>query len=292
MATLRRIADFKPTLTNLAQTSHFQVLFSGLPGTLTGYLGSRGVDSRFINETAGLLCYSASLPGSSFATSDIVGNYMGIAEKMAHTRQFTQIDLEFYVDREYKTIKFLEHWMEFIASGSNAPQYSDGYYFRMQYPKSYKSDQTRILKFDRDYNAEIEYNFRGLFPYALGGININYSNSDILKASATFSFERYIAGQTSSLSSYQGLDNNLQRLQSTLIDPFSNILDPIGSRNTALATGRDELINRNLNLGTGRLDDSRPIGIRGANDLRGGLSGGLVNNGGTSGGNVIGTRVI
>ena len=28
-----------------------------------------------------------------------------------------------------------------------------------------------------------------------------------------------------------------------------------------LATGRDELINRNLNLGTGRLDDPRPVGL-------------------------------
>ncbi len=33
------------------------------------------------------------------------------------------------------------------------------------------------------------------------------------------------------------------------------------NRQNRLATGRDELINRNLNLGTGRLDDPRPVGV-------------------------------
>lgn len=296
LATLRRIADFKSTFTNLAQTSHFQVIFGGFSGGLRAHLLRRGVDERFLAETAGLLCYSASLPGSSFSTSDVVGNYMGVAEKFAHTRQFTQIDLEFYVDREYKTLKFLEHWMEYIASGSGVPEYSDGYYFRMQYPSYYKCSQTRILKFDRDYTAEIEYNFFGLFPMAMGGVSVNYGNSDILRASATFNFERYVAGSVSSLSFYQGIDNNKQILRSTFIDPFANIIDPAASRNQRLATGRDELINRNLNLGTGRLDDPRPVGVSGR--LSGALSGGL--NGGNgingqSGGNQVayeGTRRV
>lgn len=285
MATLRRIADFKYDLTNLAQTSHFQVLFGGFSGPLREHLLMRGVDPRFLAETAGLLCYSASLPGSSFATSDINGNFMGVSEKMAHTRQFIQIDLDFYVDREYKTIKFLEHWMEFIGSGSYVSPNSGGYYFRMQYPAYYKSSQTKILKFDRDYNAEIEYNFFGLFPFAMGGISVNYSNSDILKASASFYYERYVAGSVSSLSVYQGINNNLERLRSTFID---SRVDPIGSRNTRLATGRDEMINRNLNLGTGRLDDPRPVGIRGSGSLSGGLdSGGGINGQDTNGGNTI-----
>ena len=39
------------------------------------------MDSRFITETTGLLCNRAVLPGSSFATADVVGNYMGVAER-------------------------------------------------------------------------------------------------------------------------------------------------------------------------------------------------------------------
>ena len=114
----RRIADFKPTFTNLAQTSHYQVIFGGLPLGVRQHLNVRGVDYRFITETSGLLCNNAVLPGATLATSQIVGNFMGVTENMAHTKVFTKINLEFYVDSEYKSLKFLEHWIEFIANAS------------------------------------------------------------------------------------------------------------------------------------------------------------------------------
>lgn len=204
----RKISEFKPLFTNLAQTSHYQVVFGGLSGPLRSYLRSRGIDSRFIGESVGLLCNSAFLPGSSFATADIVGNYTGVAEKMAHTRTFTQIDLEFYVDRSYNTIKFLEHWMEFISSGSREQPYQDGYYFRMRYPDEYKCSASRIIKFDRDYRNYIEYTFYGLFPLTLNSTAISYESSGILKASASFNYERYVCGRTYSFDIARRADNN------------------------------------------------------------------------------------
>jgi len=204
----RRITDFKPLFTNLAQTSHYQVIFGGLSGALRSHLRRRGVDARFIGESVGLLCNSASLPGSSFATADIVGNITGVAEKMAHTRTFTQIDLEFYVDSNYKTLKFLEHWMEFIASGSNEQPYKEGYHFRMRYPEEYKCNATRIIKFDRDYSRYIEYTFYGLFPLSLSSLAVSYDSSGILKASSSFNYERYVCGQTRSLDVGLARDNN------------------------------------------------------------------------------------
>lgn len=204
----RRISDFKPIFTNLAQTSHYQVIFGGLSTPLRSQLLIRGIDSRFIGETVGLLCDSAVLPGSSFATADIVGNYTGVAEKFAHTRTFTQIDLSFYVDNQYRTLKFFEHWMEFMSSGSNASPVMDGYHYRMQYPSEYKTNTTKIIKFDRDYNAELEYTFYGLFPLTLNSTSVTYGNSEILKATASFSFERYICGRTSSLDIFKGFDLN------------------------------------------------------------------------------------
>lgn len=204
----RRISEFKPLFGRLAQTSHYQVIFGGLSGPLNSYLLRRGIDSRFINESVGLLCNSASLPGSSFATSDIVGNYTGVAEKMAHTRTFVQLDLEFYVDHSYRTLKFLEHWMEFIASGSGEQPYVEGYYFRMRYPEQYKCNATRIIKFDRDYSRYIEYTFYGLFPLALNSTVISYESSGILKASASFNYERYVCGRTYSIDIARREDNN------------------------------------------------------------------------------------
>ncbi len=178
---------------------------------LRQHLRVRGLNSRFVSETAGLLCNSALLPGSRLATADIVGNRMGVSEKMAHSRIFTQIQLEFYVDNEYKTLKFLEHWMEFIANGSTSRlnrQSSKDYYVRMEYPDTYKCDETKIIKFDRDYNEELEYKFIGLFPIDLTSTPVRYEQSEVLKATVTFSFDRYLMGKYDSFSVARGREGN------------------------------------------------------------------------------------
>ena len=142
---------------------------------------------------------------------------MGATEYFAHTRQYTPITLEFYVDKNYNALKFMESWMEFIASGSHNPidsrlpsvkQNSDAYLFRMQYPEYYKSNETKITKFDRDYNREIEYTFRGLFPSAIASLGVSYSASNILTMAVTFQYDRYIAGKSSSLSNLLRNNNN------------------------------------------------------------------------------------
>ena len=216
----RRISDFKPLFTNLAQTSHYEVRFGGLGssgGELMAYLFRKGISQRFIAEDAGLLCFSASLPTTSLATATISGNFMGVTEKFAHTRQYSAIGLEFYVDKNYNALKFMESWMEFIASGSHNPiksplppvnQNGNAYIYRMQYPEYYKSNETKITKFDRDYNREIEYTFRGLFPSAIASLGVSYSASNILTMAVTFQYDRYIAGKSSSLSNLLRNNNN------------------------------------------------------------------------------------
>ena len=87
----RRIADFKPTFTNLAQTSHYQLIFGGLPLGVRQHLNVRGVDYRFMTETSGLLCSSAVIPGSTLADTKVIGNYQGVIENMTHARIFPDI---------------------------------------------------------------------------------------------------------------------------------------------------------------------------------------------------------
>jgi hypothetical protein len=98
----RKISEIKPIFGNLAQTSHYQVSFGALSRPLQNHLSLRGVDWGFVAENAGLLCSSASLPGSSIGTSDIVGDVSGVAEKMANSRVFTALDLTFYVEQMEK----------------------------------------------------------------------------------------------------------------------------------------------------------------------------------------------
>ena len=100
----RKISDIKPIFGNLALNSQYEVIFGGLSLELQTYLTLRGVDPRFIGEKAGLLCKSASLPGSSVSTFNVMGNYTGVSETFAQGRIFTDIQLEFYVDKEYKKI--------------------------------------------------------------------------------------------------------------------------------------------------------------------------------------------
>ena len=213
----KKISEFKSMVGNVAQTSHYQVYFDGLSRNLFNYLRKRGVERRFITEKAGLLCNSAAIPGSTLGASDIFGNFTGVQEKFAHTRIFTEMSLEFYVDSDYKMITFLEHWMDYISSGSEErknsffSKSSPSYFYRMRYPRGnsgYKTDRVKIVKFERDYDREMEYTFIGLFPVQLSSTPVQYGSSDTLRVSCTFNYERYIAGKSSSLSIKRGDDEN------------------------------------------------------------------------------------
>jgi hypothetical protein len=83
---------------------------------------------------------------------------------------------------------------------------------------------------------------------------ISYTSSEIMKVTASFKFDRYIAGRTTSLSIYQNINNNLIPASATI----DNSVLP-----NKLATGKQEMLWRNLNQGTGRLDDPRPRGVGG-----------------------------
>lgn len=208
----KKISQIKPTLTNVVTTSHFAVTFGGLSSELITYLKRKGIDSRYTQDQLSLLCCRASLPGSSHATADVIGNYTGVAEKFAHTRTFVQMSMDFYVDDAYKSMKFLEHWMEFMSNGSTVGDGSDplrsGYYYRMRYPNQYKCDETRIVKFERDYKNFLEYKFIGMFPLSLDATTVSYEGSRLLKATATFNYDRHIAGKSRSIDRYDDESEN------------------------------------------------------------------------------------
>ena len=194
----RQISDILPKIQNVATTSNFLVKFALPNSSLRRHLRKKGINDRFIADDIGLLCSDAVLPGSALATINTVGDYQGLVERMVHTRNFTQINFDFYVDTAYKSMKFLEHWMEYITGSIRNPA-DDAYFYQLHYPVEYKSNDTRIVKFERDYNRFLEYRFIGLFPLALNSTRVSYNNSQVLKASASFSFDRYICGESTSL---------------------------------------------------------------------------------------------
>ena len=212
----RKISDFKPTFTNLAQTSHYQLIFGGLPLGVRQHLNIRGVDYRFMTETTGLLCSSAVIPGSTLADTKVIGNFQGVIENMTHARIYPDITLEFYVDKEYKIMKFFEHYIEFVAGGSREDQTKEDYFHQMEYPSDYKMYGTKLIKFDRDYDNELQYNFYGMYPYQISNTPIRYETSQVLKMNVNFHIDRYSSGKYSSYDKYRARHNNRDE---TLPDP-------------------------------------------------------------------------
>lgn len=197
MPSPKKVSDLKSTLMNVAQASHYEVLFGGFPYKLKDSLSYRGVDSDFISRAAGLLCYDASLPGSTLATTTVEGNFTGVQQQYAHTRLFNNITLGFYCDSDYKVLKFFEYWIEYISGAGTADTRSRGYFYRMRYPDQYKCEGMRIAKFDRDYKKGVQYNFISLFPVSVSSTPVSYENpNSILRISVDFNFDRYIMGGT------------------------------------------------------------------------------------------------
>jgi hypothetical protein len=209
------LEDVKPLLGNLSRSNYYQVQFGGLSSGLLTALSVRGVDPFFVSNDSGLLCYQAQLPGSSLARTEST-NFTGVTESFAHRKVYTPLSLEFYCDDRYRSLKFLEHWMEYAVSGNGFSGYSDdNYTYRMQYPNDpatgYKCDSTKIYKFEANVNRILEYSFIGLYPINLSSTQVRYGvDNELTRVSCQFGYTRYIAGSILSIDQARGFANNLQ----------------------------------------------------------------------------------
>ena len=181
----------------LAQTNHFQVTFSSLRPSVESYLRDYiGVDDirNFLSRRAGILCDSASLPTTAYATAEVRDNFMGVPQQFAHTRIYTDIDFSFYIDDDYNVIKTFEGWMEYISSGANSliEQDERAFYRRMRYPDSYKCNTMYINKFEKEYKRTLRYRFVNVFPKSMSSVPVSYGSADILKVTVSFNYDRYI----------------------------------------------------------------------------------------------------
>ncbi len=258
------IQDFKNDILNkrdftkLSLTNQYQVYISGINAGLRSYLRKKhGVRSYWINENVGLMCTEAILPTSSFAVAEVKDNYHGINQQFAHTRLYTDSDFTFYVDRNYRMIRFFEGWMDYVA-GDNNNQISEEdnrFYRRMNYPlgkDGYKSDNMTVTKFERDpvmkrwkYSL-LTYKFWNIFPKAMTSMPVTYGAADLLKVTVTFAYDRYIVEKTGR--SYNNMggspiaaieqENGIPNFdESTLIDRdsgFSSYGGGLGGRGNAI----------------------------------------------------------
>ena len=199
-----KTSDLISKFGRLAQTSQYYVLISPdskrAVGAKTGTVPEKSFDfdRLFAGEDLGMLCNEASLPGNSFATSEMTTDFPGISQKFPYRKIYNDLQLTFYVDSSYNVIKFFESWMSYIASpfGYGKALYEESGQkasFRFSYPDQYKCN-IFIAKFNKDQslNNKIAYRFVNAFPIDITSMPVSYDASDILKCSVSFSYDRYI----------------------------------------------------------------------------------------------------
>lgn len=194
---VRRTSDILPLFTKVATTSHYELSFPAMPWQLLTYIKLKSddtIDNAFVFRDLGLLCKGASLPGTAYATAQVNGNYMGINQKYAHTRIYTDASFTFMVDDDYRVIRFFELWQEFISSGSSTMRNRKAYYHRMQYPSEYKCDTLNLKKFDKNHGNSIDYTFLNSFPVNITPVSVSYDTAQILEISVSFAYDRYYFG--------------------------------------------------------------------------------------------------
>ena len=200
MGTLTRMDLSKVSLNN-----QYQVHIAGISFELKRYLQQYyDLPNDYANgNKVGIMCAEATLPTSSFATSEVKDNYQGINQQFAHTRIYVDSDFSFYVDQDYNVLKFFEGWMDYVAGDDNFKGITrtddNNYYRRLNYPMNrdnkigYKSGSLTITKFEKnlDPKKSITYEYVNAFPKGMTSIPVQYGGADLVKVNVQFAYDRY-----------------------------------------------------------------------------------------------------
>ena len=204
-----KIEDIRPRFQTVATDNEYQVFFS-----INGLVGDEarrvGLDRRFLSEDLGLYCTDAVLPGSSFADLEIVGDRQGITERNPYNRIYDDLNLVFYIDKDYNVLKFFEAWIQFIN-----PLYSSTFglannqVMKMNYPDDYKCEIV-ISKFNKNLRSgsielggfnngtvdsvteQVSYRCFRAWPLSVGAVPVSYQGINLLRCSVVFRYDRYI----------------------------------------------------------------------------------------------------
>lgn len=204
-----KIEDIRPRFQTVATDNEYQVFFS-----INGLVGDEakrvGLDRRFLSEDLGLYCTDAVLPGSSFADLETVGDRQGITERNPYNRIYDDLNLVFYIDKDYNVLKFFEAWIQFINPlYSSTSGLANNQVMKMNYPDDYKCEIV-ISKFNKNLRSgsleiggfnngtvdsvteQISYRCFRAWPLSVGAVPVSYQGINLLRCSVVFRYDRYI----------------------------------------------------------------------------------------------------
>ena len=161
-----------------------------------------------------LFCSEAVLPGSRLDVFQRQGIRQGITQKFAAYRQFPEVILTWYSQKDYYTNDVFNSWIEFISPNidiSSSGKY--GSYRKLNYPKTYKCDM-QITAFSKDTTdrnnrlsehgafsqqqpSSITYHLVNAFPVNIVASPLAYGRAELVKTTITFAYDMYDIIRTS-----------------------------------------------------------------------------------------------
>jgi hypothetical protein len=151
------------------------------------------------------LAYEAVLPGRSFQTGEVTNATQGVTEKYPIAASYPEVDVSFYVTRDYDTLTFFSAWMEAISPVTDKA--SPTGFLKFTYPDSYECN-VNIVKYERDLRyrgarlsrptragvvnpSTYTHSLLNAYPTNIISIPLSYNQSDILRTTITFNYDRY-----------------------------------------------------------------------------------------------------
>lgn len=194
-STDRLVKKFKPALSNTfdvyINTSQINFKWTGKP-----------VDWNEIH----FMAYEAVLPGTSYELGQVYGDRQGRIEQYPTRRVYPPVDISFYIDKDYNTIRFFEAWINAISKNVGN---TDNSYVYHEYSDQYETDVV-IAKYERNFwsggesNLTIDpsknnpfpgnivkYTLRNAYPTNLISIPVSYEGTNILRTTVTLNYDVY-----------------------------------------------------------------------------------------------------
>lgn len=223
---VRDVAFIKAKLLQPALTSHYEVYI--LPPPDAKSFIDKSVFPQDMQVLLSVSCSEASLPGSSLITHELNNDFTGVTQRHAYRRLYDdRADFTFYVNSGqasgvgYDQIRYFESWMRYIAGEQVSGSESTNNFYRVKYPKQYKSPSISITKFERNLGTKepagkVVYKFINAFPMSVTSIPLSYDSSQLLKVTVSFTYDRYVMSNIS--------QNTIQQNSNTL--PATGVPNP------------------------------------------------------------------
>jgi hypothetical protein len=266
------IDKLKATILNPALTSHYLVYITTNPEVKTASAFNTRFSSTIESDILPFSCSEASLPGSSLATHELNNDFTGVTQRHAYRRLYDdRADFTFYVNDSYEQIRYFESWMRYIVGEQiENSEYIENTY-RVRYPKSYKTPFISITKFERFLGAksstqtsakQFRYNFYNAFPISISSMPVSYDSSQLLKVTVSFTYDRYVADDPSTIKNPVGSSPTVGSLPT----PTTNA--PTESSNTPASSNSNLFTNPNFTSRFTNLesvDFTNPVSMAGFN---------------------------